>query len=146
MKRRKRFPLHLSTTGPATEGEKIFEVLKTKIEKPARREREENAWIRPGTWALVDERLKLRSLGRLTQAEGRRLTRRIRAALKGDQVERARRAGEEVMGHLARGNSREAWRTLIGWYRAVEGKAAKPCYTRSAYAMPPVNFPLPGVP
>ena len=74
MKRRKRFPLQLPPTGPATEGEKIFEVLKTKIEKPARREREENAWIRPGTWALVDERSKLRSLGRLTQAERRRLT------------------------------------------------------------------------
>ena len=42
----------------------------------------------------------------------------------------ARRAGEEVMGHLAGGNSREAWRTLSGWYRAMEGKAAKPCYTR----------------
>ena len=48
----------------------------------------------------------------------------------GDRVERARRAGEEVMGHLAGGNSRAAWRTLSGWYRAVEGKAAKPCYTR----------------
>ena len=103
MKRCKRFPLHLPPTGPATEGEKIFEVLKTEIEKPARREREENAWIRPGTWALVDEGAKLRSLGRLTQAEGRRLTRRIRAALKGDRVKRARRAGEEVMGHLAGG-------------------------------------------
>ena len=45
-------------------------------------------------------------------------------------MERARRAGEEVMGHLAGENSRAAWRTLSGWYRAVEGKAAKPCYTR----------------
>ena len=45
-------------------------------------------------------------------------------------MERARRAGEKVMGHLAEGNSREAWRTLSGWYRAVEGKAAKPCYHR----------------
>ena len=68
VKRRKRFPLQLPQTGPATEGEKIFEVPKTKIEKPARREREENAWIRPVTWALIDEWSKLRSLGRLTQA------------------------------------------------------------------------------
>ena len=45
-------------------------------------------------------------------------------------MERARRAGEEVMGHLAGENSRAAWRTLSGWYRAVEGKAGKPCYTR----------------
>ena len=95
MKRRKRFPLQLPNTGPATEGERIFETLKTKIEKPEKREREENAWIRPGTWALVDERAKLRALGRLTQAEGRRLTRRIHAVLKGGRVERARRAGDK---------------------------------------------------
>ena len=56
------------------------------------------------------------------------MTPRIHAAIKGDRVERARRAGEKVMGHLAEGNSREAWRTLGGWYRVVEGKAAKPCY------------------
>ena len=92
MKRRQRFPLQLPKTGPADEGEKLFEEIKAKIEKPPKRKWEENAWIRPGTWALVDDRAKLRSLGRLTQAEGRRLTRRIHAALKGDRIECARRA------------------------------------------------------
>ena len=84
----------------------------------------------PGTWALVDERAKLRHLQRLTQAEGRRLGRRIHAALKADRVERAQQAGEKVMGHLGEGNPREAWRTLGGWYKTVSGKAAKPCYHR----------------
>ena len=45
-------------------------------------------------------------------------------------MERARQAGEKVMGHLAEGNPREVWRTLGGWYKAVAGKAAKPCYQR----------------
>ena len=89
MKRRKRFPLKLPRTGRSS-GEKLFEQLACKIDKPDHRRREENAWIRPGTWALVDERAKLRQLQRLTQAEGRQLTRRIHAAIKGDRVERAR--------------------------------------------------------
>ena len=35
-----------------------------------------------------------------------------------------------VIGHLVEGNTREAWCTLGGWYKAVAGKAAKPCYQR----------------
>ena len=107
MKRRKWFPLTLPRAGRSS-GKKLFEQLACKIDKPDHRRREENAWIRPGTWALVDERANLRHLQRLTQAEGRRLTRRIHTALKGDRVERARQAGEKVMGHLAEGNPREA--------------------------------------
>ena len=129
VKRRKRFLLKLPRAGRSS-GEKLFEQLAGKIDKPDHRERPENAWIRPGTWALVDERAKLRHLQRLTRAEGRRLTRRIHAALKADRVERARQAGETVMGHLAGGDVKEAWRTLGGWYKAVTGKAAKPCYQR----------------
>ena len=45
-------------------------------------------------------------------------------------MEQAQRAGEKVMGHLAEGIPRKAWRTLGGWYRVVEGKVAKPCYHR----------------
>ena len=61
-------------------------------------------------------------------AEGRRLNRAIKAALKADRVERTRRAGEAVMGHLASGEVKEAWRTLRGWYRKAEDQAPKPCY------------------
>ena len=96
MKRRKRFLLQLPRAGRSSGG-KLFEQLACKIDKPDHRRRKENAWIRPGTWALVDERAKLRQLQQLTQAEGRRLTRRIHAAIKGDRVERARQAGEKVM-------------------------------------------------
>ena len=49
MKRRKRFPLQLPKTGPSNKGEGIFKTLKTKIDKPEYRKREENSWIRPGT-------------------------------------------------------------------------------------------------
>ena len=55
MKRQKGFPLQLPKTGPSNKGERIFETLKTEIDKPEKRKREENFWIRPGTWALVNE-------------------------------------------------------------------------------------------
>ena len=34
------------------------------------------------------------------------------------------------MAHLVKGDSKEIWRTLRGWYRVAEGKVAKPCCHR----------------
>jgi hypothetical protein len=92
------------------------------------REKHTHSWIREGTWLLVDRRAALRKEMRLTQAEGRKLGRRIKASLKADRIERARKAGELVMENLSHGNLREAWRTLRGWYRDAGEKTSKPCY------------------
>ena len=75
---------------------------------------------------MVDQRTSLRREGRLSQKEGRRLGRKIRAALKQDRRERARRAGEKLMLHLEKGKIRKAWATIWGWHKTVEPKAAKP--------------------
>lgn len=109
-------------------GEKLFEEIKSPIKRTPKREWKDNSWIRPGTWALVNERVKLQLLERLTQAEGRQPTQRIHAALKGDKIECVRKAGEEVMAHHVKGDSREACCTLYARYRLAEGKTAKPCY------------------
>ena len=66
----------------------------------------------------------------MTQAEGRRLGRRIKAALKADRIERARKVGEQAMLHLKDGKVREAWGAIWGWHRLVDPKAAKPCFQR----------------
>ena len=87
-----------------------------------------NSWIRPGTWLLIDQRTSLRREGRLSQKEGRRLGRRIKAALKEDCRERARRVGERVMLLLEEGELKEAWAAIWGWHKLVEPKAAKPCF------------------
>ena len=70
VRRMTRFPFKLPATGPATEGEKMFEMLKGGMDKVPPREWEESAWIRPGTWALIDERSKLRALHSLSRAGG----------------------------------------------------------------------------
>ena len=77
---------------------------------------------------MVDQRTSLRREGRLSQKEGRRLGRKIRAAVKADRRERARRAGEKLMEHLGKGEVREAFGTIWGWHKSVEPKAAKPCW------------------
>ena len=109
------------------EGKRMFEKFAEEISKPMRRDRDSNSWIRPGTWLLIDQRTSLRREDRLSQAEGRKLGRKIKAALKADRRERARRAGEKLMAHLEKGKIREAWGTIWGWHKNVEPKAAKPC-------------------
>ena len=70
-----------------TEGKRMFKTLEEAVVKPKKRELARNSWIRGGTWQLIDRRTSLRREGRLTRAEGRRLGRQIKAALKADRIE-----------------------------------------------------------
>ena len=121
------FPLTLPI-GPRTEGEAMFEELQLLQPMVPVRERHTHDWIREGTWIIVDRRAALRKQNKLPRAEGRALTRKIHASLKLDRIERARRAGEELMKNIGSGCIRDAWRGLQGWYRVADGKPAKPCY------------------
>ena len=125
---RRRAPFRKKKKGEMSEGDKMFEALEGQISKPRRRERAENKWIRQATWDLVDKRTQLRREGRLDIKESRKLSRRIKASLREDRRERARRTGEQVMTHLRNGHVREAWGAIWGWHRTVEPKAAKPCF------------------
>ena len=113
---------------PLSHGDAMFAELVDAVEKPLVKERPENAWVRSGIWSLVDRRVELRKAGRLTQREARRLARAIRASLKLDRQERARKAGEAIMMELLVGNIKEAWRILKAWHRYADGAATKPCY------------------
>ena len=106
--------MEMPAIGPRTEGEAAFEVLQGKVETPPRREWPVNNWIWPGTWALIDQRAAMRRAGKLTQRMGRRAGRKIKASLKLDRIERARKCGERIMEHLAAGDTKEAWRSLQG--------------------------------
>ena len=72
----------------------------------------------------------MRQEGRLTQAEGRKLGRQIKAALEADRIQRARQVGKQAVMHLKAGRVREAWGTIWGWHKQVDPKAAKPCFQR----------------
>ena len=55
-------PLNLPKFGPLTEGEDAVEELQATVVKPTPQEFKGNQWIRPGTWALVDQRAGARAL------------------------------------------------------------------------------------
>jgi len=101
------FPLTLPI-GPRTEGEAMFEELQLLQPMVPVRERHTHDWIREGTWIIVDRRAALRKQNKLPRAEGRALTRKIHASLKLDRIERARRAGEELMKEIGSGCIRDA--------------------------------------
>jgi hypothetical protein len=146
-------PLNLPKFGPLTEGENAVEVLQDAVVKPMPREFAENQWIRPSTWSLIDKRAGERIAGNLTQTLKRTLKRQIAASLKADRIERARKVGETLMGHIHTGDMREAWRSVQGWYKEAGAQQAKKCHTsmenqtverEELYArVPPPGDPIP---
>ena len=113
-RRRCRFPLRMPKTGPRTHSEQIFEDLKRKCEPPPPRQRRENNWIQPATWAMVDARAGMRKQGLLTQQSTRKLGRQIKAALNKDRGKRVANVAGEIEAKLAAGEMQEAWKLLKG--------------------------------
>ena len=113
-KKRETLPVDPLKVGEGSELEDMFCTLQAAIDKPEKRKWPENNWIRPGTWALIDRRGSKRKQGTLVQHEGRKLSREIKRALKADRIERARRAGEEVVLLMADGKAKESWRKAKG--------------------------------
>jgi hypothetical protein len=103
------------------------ELQKTCVEGEQKKQKYGN-WILPTTWQLIEHCLMLRCTGHLCQVGGRRLSRRIRASLTQDRVDRAANVGSTIEAELARGNVQEAFRHLKGWYCTATDTQAKPCF------------------
>ena len=115
IKERKTLPALHPPPRPMLEGDAMLEELVKAVAVPPKRERPDHDWIRGGTWKLVDQRLALRKEGRLSQAEGRRLIRRIHKAFNEDRKERALQAGHSIMASLKDGDWRAGYGTLRAW-------------------------------
>ena len=127
MRERKTLPV-APPPRPLTEGDAMFEELAEAVGEVPKRERPDHDWIRGGTWKLIDERATLRKEGNLTQAEGRRLTRRIHKSLNDDRRERALRAGHAIMAALRDGDWRKGYGTLRAWTKECDPASSRPCY------------------
>ena len=106
----------------------MLEELVEACEEIPKAERPSHDWIRPGTWAFIDERASRRKHGTLTRSEGRWIKRRINKALAADRQEWALQAGHTIMGHLEAGEAREAWDVARAWHKEVDPAALLPCY------------------
>ena len=111
-RRRQRAPFRKLKKEEMTEGEKMFETLKEKWTRRGGGRGPRTHGSGGGTWEIIDHRISMRREGRLTQAEGRKLGRRIKAMLKADRIERARQVGEYAVLLLKAGKVREAWGTI----------------------------------
>lgn len=126
-----RNPLLSQLVRPLSEAEELVERLRNTIPKQTQRERLQNSWISPETWALVDRRARLRRYGSL-QGNGYALTRQINASFRRDRERRAEKAAEDIEYWLNSPelpeNLKECWDIARGWYRSASDRAAKPCY------------------
>ena len=77
---------------------------------------------------VVNQQAELCKQGRLTQAEGRKLTRRIHKAFNDDRKERALQAGHTIMASLKDGDWRAGYGTLRAWHKECNPAVSKPCY------------------
>ena len=109
MRERETLPVQPPAAEERTEGEEMFATLAAIIEKPPKREWAENSWIRPGTWAAIDERGSKKNAGILKRQEGRKLMRRIKRLLGKGRMELAQRAGEKATSLRARRRRSGRW-------------------------------------
>jgi hypothetical protein len=106
----------------------MFAELAADVKKPAPRERRQNEWIWPATWALIDTRAMLRRKCRLCQTGSRRMARHIQASLKEDRAARTARVAKTIESELTAGRVEKAFHHLKSWYRDASATTARPCY------------------
>ncbi len=151
-KRMAKFPLKLPS-GLQDKLCAMFEGLQLNVVAPPKRAQSRNSWISAPTWALIDRRATLRQQGKLSKRMTRLLGRQIASGLKRDRRQQAANVAGNIKGHLASGETKEAWQCLKVWYKAASdtAPAASPMSLAAQTAkrvnlyrkVPPPGNPLP---
>jgi hypothetical protein len=82
------------------------------------------------TWRLIAKRASLLRSGCIRQDAARRMKREIKAAIKADKQKLTAEVGDSIIPELAKGNIKQAFRHLKGWYRKAMEMQARPCRQR----------------
>jgi hypothetical protein len=93
--------------------------------KPTRKQGKD--WMTEGKWRLIAKRASLMQSGRIRQDAARRMRCEIKAAIKADKQKPTAKVGNLIVAELAKGDVKEAFRHLKGWYRKVTEMQARPC-------------------
>ncbi len=106
----------------------LFDALAAKCVEPKKSRVPGKDWISEGTWKLIAKRASLMRSGKIRQAAGWRMQRKVKAALKADKTQLIAEVGDCIVTKVHKGEVQEAFRHLKGWYRTASETQAKPCH------------------
>jgi hypothetical protein len=114
-RRKRQLPLSLPL-GPKDTDTTAFDALAAECVNPKPTWKQEKDWMTKGTWRLIAKRASLMQSGRIRQDAARRMRREIEAAIKADKQKLTAKVGDSIIVELAKGDVKEAFRHLKGWY------------------------------
>jgi hypothetical protein len=121
-----KLPLSLPL-GPKDANTMVFNTLAAKCVNPKPTRKPRKDWMSKATWRLIAKWAYLLQSSRIRQDAVRRMKHNIEAAIKGDKQKLTAKVGDLIVVELAKGDVKEAFQHLKGWYRKAAEMQARPC-------------------
>ncbi len=125
-RKHQKLPLSLQL-GPKDTDTTAFNALAAKCVNPKPMQKQGKDWMSKATWRLIAKRASFLQSGRIRQDAGWRMKREIEAAIKADKQKLTAKVGNLIIAELAKGDVKEEFRHLKGWYRKATEMQARPC-------------------
>jgi hypothetical protein len=113
--------------GPKDTDTLAFDTLADKCVDPKPMRKPGKDWMSKGTWRLIAKWASLLQSGCIWQDAAWRMKRKIGAAIKADKQKLTTKVGNSIVAELAKGDVKEAFRHLKGWYQKAAQTQARPC-------------------
>ncbi len=121
-----KLPLSLPL-GPKDADTTAFNALAAECIDPKPMWKQGKDWMNKATWRLIAKGASLLRSGHVRQDAARRMKHKIKATIKVDKPKLTAKVGDSIIAELAKGDVKEAFRHLKGWYRKVTETQARPC-------------------
>ncbi len=125
-RKRQKLPLSLPL-GPKDADTTAFNALAAKYIDPKPMQKRGKDWMSKATWRLIAKQVSLLQSSQIRQDATQRMKRKIKAAIKVDKQMLTAKVGNSIVAELAKGDMKEAFRHLKGWYRKAAEMQARPC-------------------
>jgi hypothetical protein len=126
--RRKRQKLPLSRPlGPKDTDTTAFDALAAKCINPKPTWKQWKDWMTEGTWRLIAKRASLMQSSCIWQDAARRMRCEIKVAIKAGKQKLTAEVGDLIIAELVKGDVKEAFQHLKGWYWKATEMQARLC-------------------
>ena len=116
LRRRETYPVRDVQASRRTEADNILADLKKYQPPKGKTDGREESWISAEAWVKIDQKSAARRDGNVDLAS--RIGRQLRGVLRRDRRIRCEKVADTIAVELGRGNIRDAFSALKGWYRA----------------------------